>query len=296
MKKLALAAITLSVAAIAPTASAQNCLPGSWLCASASVTVGGSVNVTTVAPQPYATPVYQQPVYQQPVVVQTPQIYYTQPRVVVTPAPPMRYYVTQRTQYMVEPGSMYFLRPNFLVGGGVSVGGAYFGGRDASRPGVMGLVAAMARVRGAGHVGAELSIGGAFGSDWNGDTRFEIPVSLSGIAYFNPQHRAQIYAIAGVNGSLAGVEYSAANRRAGSHGGLNSGEYLYVGGHAGAGVEFQLSRHFVIFADARAFVRTRIDESTRSNPEFAENNGDGTTRTTNTSVGVVSQLGAIFYY
>jgi|LNFM01.1.fsa_nt_gb hypothetical protein len=290
MNKTAIAALCLSLGAFGSAASAQECPPGSIVCASASVTIGtGPVYAQPVQPV-YVQPV--QPVYvQQPVYIQRP------PRVIYTPAPPVRYYVTPRpTYYYVAPQSMYFWRSNVLVGGGISLGAAFFGGRVADQPGIVGLASAVGRVRAPGHIGGEIAIGAAFGRDWNGDNRFELPFWLSGLVYFNPQHRAQVYGVIGANGSVAGVSYSAANRAAGAHGGRRSGDYLYIGGHVGVGLEYQITQRFVLFADVRGFLRTRIDDEIRTNPEFAENLADGTTRTTNTSMGAITQFGAIFYY
>jgi hypothetical protein len=292
MNKTAFAALCLSLGAFAPAASAQSCPPGSILCASATVTIGtGPVAQPVYVPQqPIVQPVYVQPVaprvYVQPV-----------PQVIVTPAPPVRYYVQPRpSYYYVQSQPMYFWRSNVMWGGGLSAGVSYVGGRYADQPGVMGLVSAVGRARAAGHFGGEIAIGAAYGRDWNGDERFEIPYWLSALVYFNPQHRAQFYGVIGANGSFAGVQYNALNRAAGSHGGRSMGEYAYLGGHVGLGLEYQITQRFVLFGDARGFLRTRIDEDIRSNPEFAENQADGTTRTTNTSMGVVTQFGAIFYY
>jgi hypothetical protein len=285
MNKTAFAAICLSLGAFAPAASAQSCPPGSLVCASATVTIGGSIGVP---------PVVAQPVIVQPV---APRVYVQPAPVIVTPAPPVRYYVQPRpTYYYVQTQPVYFWRSNVLWGGGLSGGITYVGGRYADQPGVIGLVSALGRIRGAGHFGSEVAIGAAYGRDWNGDYRLEVPFWLSGLVYFNPQHRAQFYGTLGLNGSLAGVEYNAANRAAGSHGGRSGGAYAYLGGHAGVGIEYQLTQRFVLFADVRGFLRTRIDDEIVSNPEFAENLADGTTRTTNTSMGAVTQFGAVIYY
>jgi hypothetical protein len=296
MNKTAIAALCLSLSAFASAASAQSCPPGSLLCASASVTIGTGPVAQPVFVQPVqpVQPVIVQPV-QQPVIVQP--AYVPPTRVIVTPAPPVRYYVTPAPTYVqVAPQPMYFWRSNVLVGGGLSVGAAFLSGRTADAPGAIGLVSALGRVRAPGHFGGEIAVGGAFGRDWNGDTRFEIPFWLSALVYFNPQHRAQFYGVLGAHGSVAGVSYSPANRAAGAHGGRRTGEYVYVGGHAGLGLEYQVTQRFVLFADVRGFLRTRIDDDVQSNPEFSENLPDGTTRTTNTSIGAVTQFGAIFYY
>lgn len=294
MNKTAFAAICLSLGAFAPAASAQSCPPGSIVCASATVTIGGGIGGSIQMPTPYVQPAIVQPVIVQPV---APRVYVQPSPVVITPAPPVRYYVQPRpSYYYVQTQPVYFWRSNVMWGGGLSGGVAYFGGRYADQPGVMGMVSAVGRARAAGHIGGELAIGAAYGRDWNGDNRFEIPFWLSGLVYFNPQHRAQFYGVLGANGSFAGVDYNAMNRAAGSHGGRSVGEYAYVGGHAGLGIEYQITQRFVLFGDVRGFLRTRIDDETRSNPEFAENQADGTTRTTNTSMGAVTQFGAIFYY
>ncbi len=302
MNKTLVAAACLSLGAFSSTASAQNlCAPGSWLCASASVTVGGSIGVVQqpVYSQPIAQPVYVQPTYVQPQ-----PVYVQQPtRVYVTPVQPVRYYVTPpRTTYYVQPPTYYFWSSttqsssNFMWGGGVSGGAAFFGGRDPNRPGLMGMVTGLLRARTQGYVGGEMSLGWSGGRDWNGDDRNEVPVGLSGLVYFNPQHRVQMYGLLGLNASWARVRYSNANIMAGSHGGLTGSQYLYVGGHTGVGVEYQVTSKFVLFADVRGFLRTRIDDGIRSNPEFAENEPGGTTRTTSTSMGMVSQIGAILYF
>lgn len=290
MNKTAIAALCLSLGAFAPAASAQSCPPGSIVCASASVTIGGGPVIQPVyVPQPVATPVYVQPV--------APRVYVQPAPVIYTPAPPVRYYVAPRPQYYyVQSQPMYYWRSNLLWGGGISGGLAYFGGRYADQPGLVGMANAVGRIRGAGHFGGEFAIGLAYGRDWNGDNRLEIPLWMSALVYFNPQHRAQFYGVVGAHGSIASVDYNQMNIAAGSHGGRSSGEYMYLGGHAGLGVEYQITQRFVLFADVRGFLRTRIDEEVRSNPEFAETQADGSTRTTNLSMGVVSQLGAIFYY
>ncbi len=306
-KTLVAAAACLSIGAITSTANAQTaCPPGSWLCASASVTMGMQQPTYPVAQPVYVQqpqPIYvQQP---QPIYVQQPQpVYIQQPtRIYVQPVQPVRYYVQPRQMYYTQPSTYYFWSStstsstsNFMWGGGVSGGAAFFGGRDPNRPGVMGLVTGFLRARTQGYVGGEVSVGWSGGRDWNGDDRSEVPASATGIVYFNPQHRVQLYGLLGANASWARVQYSGLNLAAGAHGGLNGANYLYVGGHTGLGVEYQVTSRFVLFADARGFLRTRIDGNTRTNPEFAESQADGTTRTTNTSMGIVTQLGAMMYF
>jgi hypothetical protein len=155
----------------------------------------------------------------------------------------------------------------------------------------MGGAGATLRFRTHPMFAGELSIAGMVGTDYNGDARTELPITLSGIVYFNPQNRFQLYGVAGMGVSLAGVAYNDPRSRPD-----DTAAYAYFGGLAGLGVEWQLSPHFSLFGDARAFIRTRIDREADENPEFSRVDSDGHRQTTNVSAGVVGQLGGIFYF
>jgi hypothetical protein len=306
MNKLALSTFALGLTLAAPSAFAQQaCPPGSWLCA--DITIGGGV----VAPPPVVAPA---PYYQPPppVVVVPPR-----PRVYLVPPPPARVYVAPPPVVVYQPAPVYQQQPQVVyyqqqqqtryvippprrgyVGLQLGVGGSYIGNGSA-----MGGINGGLRFRGQGHFGGELTVGAYGGRDFNGDARTEVPVALNGLIYFNPQNRFQVYTVLGIGAGWAHVDYrhdsSVDNRTA--HGGRENGDYGYIGGTLGLGAELQLSPRFSLFADVRGFIRTRIDEGARgtganSNPEFTRTNAMGVSESTNTSVGLVGQLGAALYF
>ena len=75
-----------------------------------------------------------------------------------------------------------------------------------------------------------------------------------------------------------------------------SGErnYVHLGGEAGLGFEWRISRGFAMNIDARGFVRQRVDDS--SEPEFAERTRSGEWLETDTSAGVTGRVGMTFYF
>jgi hypothetical protein len=125
------------------------------------------------------------------------------------------------------------------------------------------------------------------GTDYNGNSRLEIAGSLSGLVYFNPQHRIQVYGIGGVHAAHAGVD-----REIYFDAGFNGSEtYDYVGFQAGLGLEFRLARHFGLFADALAVVRREVNDDNR--PEFYN---PETGETTDTSGAGLMRAGATFWW
>ncbi len=306
MNKLALSTLALGLTLAAPSAFAQQaCPPGSWLCA--DITIGGGVQ----APPPvYVSP----PV----MVMPPPPVVYMQPRprVYIQPPPPARVYIQPPPVVVYQPQQVYVPQQQFYyqqqqpqqgyqlqppprrgyAGLQVGLGGSYLGsGSMHGAPGGMGGVSGGLRLRGAGHLGGELTIGIYGGRDFNRDDRTEVPISLSGLVYFNPQNRFQIYGVFGVGASWASVNYAAGNTAA--HGGLSGANYGYVGGQLGLGAELQLSQRFSLFVDVRGFVRTRVDDGRNRNPEFSQFNASlHATETTNTSFGAVGQIGAALYF
>lgn len=310
MNKISISALLLGITVAAPLAHAQNCpQPGAWLCA--ELTIGGGV---TPQPQQVVVQPQQVVVQPQPIVYQPPPppvVYQPPPRVVYLPPPPPRVVVVpqrvyvqqqpmvvypQQTQVMVQ--QQYWSRPQNSGYWGVSFAGV--GSFLGTAPGVNGIGFIGGgmlglRVRNAsGHLGGELGVGFVGGRDYNGDSRREIPVTLTGMYYFNPQNRLQVYGLAGLGMSYAMVDYVGNNSSA--HGGLSEARYLHIGGYAGLGLEWQLSNRFSLFADVRGFVRGRVDDSAASNPEFARTTETGATQTSNLSGGVATQLGAAIYF
>jgi hypothetical protein len=294
MKKIALASLlSVSATLLSAAVSAQDCPPGS-LCAGAQINtgifgIGGSVQINGGVAPP--RPVYVQPA-PQPVYVQPPQTVYVQPRTVYIQQP-TRYVVSQPVQYTTTTTSYQWigLQRNQAVGLGAFASGLSYGGRGENQV-AMGGVGASLRFRYHPYFATELTLGGYFGRDYNGDQRAEVPATVNELFYFNPMHRLQVYGILGIGMSWASVQYeglSAATHRRDTAG------YAYFGGQAGLGLEWQITRNFSLFTDARAFIRTRVDAEVNSNPEFTRSNGTST-QTTNTSAGVTGQLGAMFYF
>lgn len=288
-KALASASLLLGVLTAAPAAHAQ-CPPGSWLCA--DIRVGGGL----IAQPPPPPVVYVQPVMPPPpprvVYVQPPppppRIVYVQPPPVVVyqPAPPPTYVVPAATQYMP------IQQRSTLVGLQAHAGFTML--PSLSGAGAIGLGGAGLRIRGRNQFwGFELAVSAAGGRDYNGDARIEVPTTGSMLFYFNPQHRFQVYGLLGAQLSFGAVDYTALNAVA--HG-QPWGQYVHVGGHAGLGFEYQASARVSLFVDARGFLRTRIDDEADRNPEFARTLPTGTTQTTNTSMGLSTQVGVVLYF
>ena len=221
-----------------------------------------------------------------------PQPVYVQPQTIYVQQP-TRYVVSQPVQYTTTTTNYQWigLQRNQAFGLGVFASGLSFGGRGDDRVALGGVGATM-RFRYHPYLATELTLGGFFGRDYNGDTRAEVPATVNELIYFNPMHRLQVYGILGIGMSWASVQYEGANAVTR---GRDTAGYAYFGGQAGLGLEWQITRNFSLFTDARAFVRTRVDTEVETNPEYTRSNGVRT-ETTNTSAGITGQLGAMFYF
>jgi hypothetical protein len=128
------------------------------------------------------------------------------------------------------------------------------------------------------------------GTDYYGFDRVETTLSGSGLLYFNPQHRVQVYGIGGLHATHAEVEGF-------RDGDLDGWTWMhdetvgrdYVGGHAGIGVEFRVSRLVGLHMDLIGIVRERVGDGP---PEFV--NADG--RTTDTSGAGLFRAGINFWW
>jgi len=324
MNKLALGTIGLTFSLVASTAQAQNCPPGSWLCAGVNIQGGAQLG----PPGPVYVQQQQGAVYVQPpvygpgprvyVVPPRPRVYVTQQPVYVQPPPVVVYQPPPRPVYYQQPvyvpQPVYVQQPVYIQQQGyrggympptTTPGRGYMGLQLAVASGFMGvrpgLTAAAGmlgiqgglRFHGARRLGAEITIGGFGGTDWNGDARTEFPLMATGMLVFNPDSRFQVYGLAGLGLSWSRVNYAPANRAAR---GISEAAYTHGGGALGLGAELQLSRSFALFADVRGFLRTRLDSSAASNPEFARTAANGSTETTNTSGGVAAQAGLAVYF
>jgi len=286
------ASVTLSLLAsivaltVTPTAEAQ-CRPGSWLCAQAQVQVGvgvsGSVYIgpTVVPPPPPPQVVYIQPQQPQPpVVIYQPQ---PQPQVVYQPQPQV-VYVQQQPQVSLQPLPPVQLRePRWGVHGEL---GAMMSNRIS-----MGGGAVAFRMRPSPWFAVDLGIGTYGGIDYDGNDRFEIPITANALFFVNPQSRLQLYFLAGVGLSYAHVDSLGFTGSSGFGGDFFGRDFSYAGGQLGIGLEWRLGRHFALNTDLRGFIRTRTDDS--STPEFVD---PATGATTNTSGGVYWTGGATIYW
>lgn len=174
------------------------------------------------------------------------------------------------------------------------VEGAAFVARRHDEVSGMGGAGASFRWRPSPYFAFDLGADIVGGNDWNNNGRVEFSGALSGLLYFNPQHRVQVYAIGGIHLSHAEVESYCAMTDYGYgydyYAGCPGSQRNYFGGQAGLGLEFRIARHFGMFADALGIIRTRVDSDS---PEFTDPN---TGATTNTSGAMLFRTGVNFWW
>lgn len=299
MKKIALSSLLASASLLVTTlAQAQNCPPGSWLCADLQIGggVSGGVVIGGGRPVAPAAPVVVQPPPPAPVLVPAPPppVVVMQPAPVYVPPPQPVVVVRQQPVYYTTytPAVALPDRPQ-TFGLGAYASGLFLSTHESSRSGAaMGGGAVMMRYRHTPFLASEATLGGMVGRDYNGDRRAEVPVTVGGALYFNPRNRFQVYGLLGVGMSFATVRYDGDNAR---FRGREDASYTYLGGYAGLGAEWQLSRNFSLLFDVRGFIRGRVDREVETNPEFTRYNGPRV-ETTNVSMGMTGQLGAMFWF
>jgi len=167
---------------------------------------------------------------------------------------------------------------------------------DAVRPGgtfgdelAMGGGGAAFRLRPNPHFA--LDIGGNIyaGNDYNGLDRWQAPFEVDALFFFNPQHRFQFYALVGVGASYGEASGFNIHTRQ-----FDAREYFHLGGTAGLGVEWRISRVFALNFDVRGFIQQRVDDNPE--PESTELNDDGRWQQTDTSGGFTGRFGMTFYW
>ncbi|MBN8614929.1 MAG: hypothetical protein J0L92_30295 [Deltaproteobacteria bacterium] len=267
------------------------CRPGDLLCGEVQLgPIQGQIRIgpgdaappPPVYVQPVPPPVVVQPpppVYVQPPppVVQPPVVYVQQPPPPVVVQPPQPQVITVQRRRVV-----YDLVPAFDMGLHLHIGGLF-----SDRVAMGGGMAAF-RIRPIEFLAIDLGMGIYGGQDYQGADRWEVPVVADILVFFNPGDRFQVYGLVG-----GGVSFG----QQGSYSGGPRGDFFasrdlaYVGGEAGLGLEWRIGRHFALNLDARAFLREQVGGGV----EFTEIQ-DGVTRTTNTSTGVVGNLGMTFYF
>lgn len=276
--------VVLTALAAPSLASAQvdtRCRPDDLLCADVGIgPIEGHLRIgpgdgTPPPPPPVVVETPPPVVVQAPPPVQPPVVVVQgqppPPQQIVVVAPPPREPPVVAVQTRRERRVVYDLVPTFDMGFHLG-GGVMF----SDRIGMGGLNAAL-RIRPERHIGIDIGTGFWYGSDYNGQEHWEMPLQADLLVFFNPEHMFQVYGVIG--GGM-------------SFGGTNTRDLMYAGGEAGLGAELRLTRFFAINLDVRGFLRQRVGDGA---PEFTQISG-GRVQTTDTSGGVYGQLGMTFYF
>ncbi len=267
-------ALTLAVPEIAFAQAPASCPPGAWFCAETTQTPAAPAGQPVVV-QPGGAQVQVAPSAPPPVVVYQPS-----PPVVVYQAPATRYYAVPPS----PPPRVYYYQTRYVRrsewGINLHLEGAAFGhsptvsGGGDVWGGGLGL-----RYRPVPVFALETDLDFVAGRDYNNYFRNETATTINGLFFLNPRSRAQLYLLAGFGWSWAHLpDYNV--------------DYDYFGGQGGIGVEFRASKHVALNFDARAFIRTRIDDLASYQPEYTSTTG----QTTNTSAGALFTGGLTFYF
>ncbi|MBI2895439.1 MAG: porin family protein [Deltaproteobacteria bacterium] len=243
-----LAALLAVTFALTGTASAQYCGDGYSFCAQVQI---GAPPPPVVYFPPAPPPV----VWVQPAPPPPPIVYQVTP---LPPAPPPVVIVRPRPRlvYYSEPvqvAAPVFVMPERQVGLGLHLGAAAVSENEDPMAGF----GAHIRYRTNPRFAVEGTLDLFRGVGYEGIPRREIPLTLNGLWYLNPQSRFQFYFLAGLGVASAHIgspDYS-------------SGEEVdttFAGVQAGLGAELRLGRHFAVSGDIRGFVRGRLDESFHS--------------------------------
>lgn len=287
MTRLNRIALLLPLAAAAllalPRQAAAQCDGTEIFCASASISVGATVQVAPPPPRNAQVVITTQPAPPPPrVIVRAAPP--PPPRVVVVrqaPPPPRQVVVVRQA----APQPRVVVRP-LVVASEQRIGVHGHIGAMVGPDVQMGGFTAALRLRPVDHFALDIGLGAYGGQDYNGLDRVEVPLTLDALFYVNPRQRMQFYLLAGVGASRAHAEGFA------NYGGdYISREYTHVGGEAGLGLEWRLNPHFALTTDVRAFLRRRVNSSTM--PEFVN---PSTGETSDVSTGALITLGGTVYF
>ncbi len=233
MKKIALSlAVAVGMLAFASTASAQNCGYGYTFCAQVQIGVP-TPPIVYVQPAPPPPVVYYQPAPPPPPA----PVYYVRPRpriVYYEPAP-------------VAVAAPVFVMPERQVGLGLHLGAAAVSENEDP----MGGFGAHIRYRLNPRFAVEGTLDLFRGMGYEGLPRSEVPLTVNGMWYMNPQNRLQLYFLAGVGVASAHI---------GDKGSGAEVDTAFAGLQAGIGGELRIGRHLAVSADVRGFVRGRLDD------------------------------------
>lgn len=292
--------LALSGALALPAQSAEaQCSSDDTFCASVETPiVRGAIRVRR-------RPVVSQVIVTTPTPPPPPRVIVTQPappppppRVIVTqPAPPPPAPVTNTQTITVETEQEFRLVPEdrFLRRFGIVGRGSWITAVDQE----MGGARFGARVRPGGRAfGLELTVGAFGGVDYNSENRLEIPTTFN-LMYFigiGQSRRFELYTTIGAGVSWGRIE------RFDDDGAWGWGTYeahnTWVGGEAGFGMEWHISRHFALDLDFRAMLRSRV-ATDDPYPEFYEReyyDSGEITQSTNLSWAPSINFGGVFYF
>jgi opacity protein-like surface antigen len=135
-----------------------------------------------------------------------------------------------------------------------------------------------------------LDIGGDVlgGKDYYKNARIESAFAVTGMLYLNPGSHVQVYALGGLNLAHAAIDNGYRNGFYDTWETTQSHDY--IGGHAGLGLEFRVSRHVGLDVDGIGLIRHRIDGGP------AEFQDPKTGRTTDTSAAGLFRGGITFWW
>lgn len=130
-------------------------------------------------------------------------------------------------------------------------------------------------------VALDLGLDSIVGTDYNGNDRAELTLSLSSLFFLNQHPVVRSYVLVGVNTTRASVDVRGDDQTWG-----------YFGGQTGLGVEVSLDRRIALNLDIVGFMRGRTDARAEREPEFVDSRG----RVTNTSGGGLLRGGVTLYF
>lgn len=116
----------------------------------------------------------------------------------------------------------------------------------------------------------DLGFDSMLGTDYNGNDRSELSLSLSSLFFLNYHPVVRTYVLVGLNTASARVDIAGDVQTWG-----------YFGGHTGLGLEISLNPRIALNFDILGFMRGRTDSRAAREPEFTDSLG----RVTNTSGG-----------
>jgi hypothetical protein len=116
----------------------------------------------------------------------------------------------------------------------------------------------------------DLGLDSMLGTDYNGNDRSELALSLSSLFFLNHHPVVRTYVLVGVNTASARVDV-----------GRDVQTWGYFGGHTGLGLEVSLDPRIAVTFDLLGFMRGRTDSRAAREPEFTDSRG----RVTNSSGG-----------